>query len=126
MARDCAETGIELSLWHLPPSRSDEFNPDLFYVEVLLGEKEYKNWKAIRGDGSNTNASLSQSYADSFTEEDSEEMLSLRDRIQASGYDGFDAKEYRMRRKEHKKRRLGTVTLNLSGKGEAGSAIAMG
>ncbi|CAM9181670.1 unnamed protein product, partial [Ectocarpus fasciculatus] len=106
VARDCAETGVELSLWCMPPQggaggRGGSFDTERFY-------------------------SAGVDTSDGFAGDDGEEILSLCDRIQSCGYAGFDAKDYKMRRREHRKRRLGTLTLNLHRPGEGGAAIAMG
>ena len=134
VARDCAETGIEISLWHLPilcdgdnSGSAKEFDPNAFYTEVLLGEKDYKKWLTTCDGAKDVSASSTTAESYLEDEEGDEGLLSLSDRIQGSGTAGFDAKEYRMRRKEHKKRRLGTLMLNLNGTGlTGGSAIAMG
>ena len=118
VARDCAETGVELSLWSIPPQGAATFDAERFYVETLLTEKEYKAWRAAK----NAEAATS----DGFIGDDGEEIMSLCDRIQTCGCNGFSAKDYKMRRREHRKRRLGTLTLNLHRPGEAGAAIAMG
>jgi hypothetical protein len=47
-------------------------------------------------------------------EDDGGAAESLQDRVQGCGLGGFDSKMYRVRRKEHKKRRLGTLTLRLA------------
>lgn len=121
VARDCAETGVEISLWHMPPQGGGDFSPSRFFVELLLSEKEFKQWREAREAGRPLD-----SFADSLGEDDVDEMMSLSERIQPSGAGGFNAKECRMRRKEHKKRRLGSLTLHLNGTGKPGAAIAMG
>ena len=89
-ARDCAESRIELSLWHMNKAKKN-FLPDKFYTKLL----------AIGDDDAST--------------------IDLR--MKGAGYDGFDTMMASVRRKEHKKRRMGSLMLTLGqGQGEGSTA----
>jgi ATP-dependent DNA helicase 2 subunit 1 len=83
VARDCAQAGIEISLWHLNP-RNDVFNPRIFYFQLLVDPS---------GKGGQT--------------DDDELESSIDNRMLSGGFDGFDALMASVRRKEYRKRRLG-------------------
>jgi ATP-dependent DNA helicase 2 subunit 1 len=87
-ARDCAESGIEVSLWHMNRTdahsgRSVDFDPQKFYTKLLVAEG------------------------------DEEEADSIDYRMKGAGYDGFDAMMASVRRKEHKKRSMGSLIFHL-------------
>jgi hypothetical protein len=118
VARDCSQTGIEISLWSLPSVRRSHFDVDKFYVELLLSEEEYKKHKA--------GASSSQVKIEPVDDQDDTSMT-LLDRIQSADMNGFDSRQYRLRRKENKKRRLGTLMFYLGDESKQPRyAIAMG
>jgi hypothetical protein len=86
-ARDCSEAGIEISLWHMnrinATGQQQSFEPQKFYVKLLVAEGE---------------------------EEDAD---SIDYRMKGAGYDGFDAMMASVRRKEHKKRSMGSLLFHL-------------
>jgi hypothetical protein len=89
-SRDCSESGIELSLWHM--NRTDRaFDPQRFYVKLLTAGRSSEEEE---GDG----------IADY-----------IENRMQGAGYDGFDMMMANVRRKEHRKRKLGSLMFKLGG-----------
>jgi ATP-dependent DNA helicase 2 subunit 1 len=89
VARDCAQAGIEISLWHLNP-KNDIFNPRVFYFQLLVDPT---------GSGN--------------TDDDDLES-SIDNRMLSGGFDGFDALMASVRRKEYRKRRLGSTLMALA------------
>jgi ATP-dependent DNA helicase 2 subunit 1 len=88
VAKDCSQAGIEISLWHL--NRADRaFDPKSFYMQLLI-------------------ASNDETDADA----------SIEGRMLGAGSEGFDTLMASVRRKEHKKRRLGSTLFSL-GEGPA-------
>ena len=91
VAKDAAETGIEISLWHMnksiisgnndKPASFYPFNIDIFYNKLLVV--------------------------------DDEEELSYR--TKSAGDDGFDCMLAQVRKKEFKKRRMGSLMFHLGG-----------
>ena len=97
-SRDCSESGIELSLWHMNRAQTP-FRPETFYTKLLtVGSVE-----------------------DSGSADGIEDYI--ENRMKGAGYDGFDMMMANVRRKEHKKRTLGHVMLTLGG-GEDGESEA--
>jgi ATP-dependent DNA helicase 2 subunit 1 len=92
VARDCFQAGIEISLWHLNP-KNDLFNPRIFYFQILVADS--------------TNQ----------TGDDDEMESSIDNRMLGGGYDGFDSLMASIRRKEFRKRRLGSTTMSLIASG---------
>jgi hypothetical protein len=103
------------------------FNPLQFYVQLLLSKKDYDKFAKLESASASQRASDSQLVLTQWSqtqhatnmsalddEDDGGAVESLQDRIQGCGLGGFDSKMYRVRRKEHKKRRLGTLTLRLA------------
>ncbi len=88
VARDCSQAGIEISLWHLNP-KNDIFNPRIFYFQLLVADPN--------------NASG----------DDDDLESSIDNRMLSGGYDGFDALMASVRRKEYRKRRLGSTKFAL-------------
>lgn len=98
-SRDCSDSGIELSLWHMNLANRP-FNPGKFYAQLLtVGSSD--------GNGGG------------------EGMLDYIDnRMKGAGYDGFDMMMANVRRKEHRKRTLGHVIFTLGGGKSAGNRAA--
>jgi ATP-dependent DNA helicase 2 subunit 1 len=89
VAKDCAETGIEISLWHMNPKPGQEFSPSAFYENLLQA----------------TN------IVDSKTE-DEEEAIGVEHRMRGGGDEGFDIMLASVRRKHHRKRKLRSMTMS--------------
>jgi len=127
VARDCAQAGIEISLWHIDPA-GRSFDPDLFYMNLLrattanssvAGSAASSLEVPVTGPSSQLTASqplgsLDVDLADS----------SVQSRIIGAGKEGFDPNMAGVRRKEHKKRRLGSVLFSLSCNGGSGETAA--
>ena len=101
-SRDCSDSGIELSLWHMNSSKRP-FKPERFYAKLLTVG-------GIDGDGAGNGDGM-EDYIDN--------------RMKGAGYDGFDMMMANVRRKEHRKRTLGHLILTLgvgnSAESEAGN-----
>ena len=92
-SRDCSESGIELSLWHM--NRADRpFQPERFYTKLLTV-----------GDDDNDEG---QDY--------------IEDKMKGAGYEGFDMMMANVRRKQHRKRTLGHLMFTLGGGQGEGTA----
>jgi hypothetical protein len=126
VGRDCAETGVEISLWHMnrlhraSTSASargsvgeQHFDPERFYMKMLQSAEQLK--RAAAGSVASTD----------IEDEDDDEAESLRERVQGCGLNGFDVRQYRVRRKEYRKRRLGSIQLYLCGDERSGSGFAI-
>jgi ATP-dependent DNA helicase 2 subunit 1 len=90
VAKDCAESAIEISLWHLNRSGSNPFDPSIFYEKILFP--------------------LAKNEAADDDDEDDDERLSGR--MKAGGYEGFDTMMASVRRKRFKKRRMASLFLS--------------
>eukprot|EP01039_Chlorochromonas_danica_P004691 gene4691-5138_t len=90
VAKDCAQAGVEISLWHLQRG-AEPFNPRLYYVPLL--------------------ASATIDSESSQVEEESEEMVSAR--MLGAGLDGFDSLVTSVRRKAYRQRRIGSTLFSL-------------
>jgi hypothetical protein len=89
VAKDGAETGVEISLWCMDKSNDKAFSSSLFYDKLLV--------VGIDSDLDNG-------------ETDSSIIAAKK---QSAGFDSFDTMIAQVRRKEFKKRRLCTITLLL-------------
>lgn len=85
VARDCAQAGIEISLWHLN-QRGRVFDPKAFYMRLLVSSE---------GEGEGDEGGIDQ-------------------RMLGGGYDGFDAMLASARRKTFRKRRMGQVLFSFA------------
>jgi ATP-dependent DNA helicase 2 subunit 1 len=94
VARDCAETGIELSLWHMNSAPGKAFNPSLFYEKLLQAT-------AVT-DAANKDGAMVE-----------EEDVGVEHRMRGGGDEGFDLMLASVRRKHHRKRKLRTMTMSL-------------
>jgi ATP-dependent DNA helicase 2 subunit 1 len=92
VARDCFQAGIEISLWHLNP-KNELFNPRIFYFQILVADSTKQ------------------------TGDDDEMESSIDNRMLSGGYDGFDSLMASIRRKEFRKRRLGSTAMSLFSSG---------
>jgi len=92
VAKDCAEAGIEISLWHLN-SLTRIFNPKIFYESLLLA-------------ATTLTPEEKESQATTLGEEGEEALTALDNRMVGAGCDGFDALITAVKRKEYRKRRL--------------------
>lgn len=100
-SRDCSESGIELSLWHMNRANKP-FDPSKFYTKLLTVGSSNDNTEG--GDDA-------EDYIDS--------------RMRGAGYDGFDMMMANVRRREHRKRKLGSHMMTLGreyGKDAVGAA----
>jgi ATP-dependent DNA helicase 2 subunit 1 len=100
-SRDCSESGIELSLWHMNRANRP-FDPSKFYTKLLTVGSSNDNTEG--GDDA-------EDYIDS--------------RMRGAGYDGFDMMMANVRRREHRKRKLGSHMMTLGreyGKDAVGAA----
>jgi ATP-dependent DNA helicase 2 subunit 1 len=100
-SRDCSESGIELSLWHMNRANKP-FDPSKFYTKLLTVGRSNDNTEG--GDDA-------EDYIDS--------------RMRGAGYDGFDMMMANVRRREHRKRKLGSHMMTLGreyGKDAVGAA----
>ena len=137
VARDCAQAGIEISLWHIDPAGRC-FDPDLFYMNLLRATTASNN---VAGSAATSldvpvtgpSSQLSQLSSQPLGSLDVDLAdTSVQSRIIGAGKEGFDPSMASVRRKEHKKRRLGSVLFSLScngstaGNGEAAAAAATG
>ena len=129
VARDCAQAGIEISLWHIDPA-GRSFNPDLFYMNLLRATTATSVSSATTNTAANSAAtslavpSNDPSQTSYLTAASQQQPLgaidvdlvdsSVQSRIIGAGAEGFDPNMAGVRRKEHKKRRLGSVLFNLS------------
>ena len=95
-SRDCSESGIELSLWHMNLSNRP-FKPEKFYAKLLT----------VGGSDGDGNGDDIEDYIDN--------------RMKGAGYDGFDMMMANVRRKEHRKRTLGHLFLTLGGGNSSGN-----
>jgi ATP-dependent DNA helicase 2 subunit 1 len=85
VARDCAQAGIEISLWHM--NRPDHvFDPTVFFTRLLV---------ATSTDSAESNE------------------VSIDHRMLGGGFDGFDTMMASVRRKEYRKRRLSSMLFSL-------------
>ena len=98
VARDCAQAGIEVSLWHLDPP-NNTFDPEIFYMKLLRATSSIVI----------TTNSQSAGVIDADEVDDA-----VQSRIIGAGREGFDPNMAGVRRKEHKKRRLGSVLFSLT------------
>lgn len=96
-SRDCSESGIELSLWHINRT-SAPFDPSKFYTKLLT--------MLDSSDGDDGNEGIEDH---------------IENRMRGAGYDGFDMMMANVRRKQHRKRKLGSLMFSLGGS-EEGSA----
>lgn len=81
VARDCAQAGIEISLWHM--NRPDHiFDPTVFFTKLLVA----------------TTVDAAESSEGSIDH-----------RMLGGGFDGFDTMMASVRRKEYRKRRLSSM-----------------
>ncbi len=129
VARDCAQAGIEISLWHIDPA-GRSFNPDLFYMNLLRATTATSVSTTAANTATNSAAvSLAVPSNDpsqmSFLSAASQQQplgavdvdlvdSSVQSRIIGAGAEGFDPNMAGVRRKEHKKRRLGSVLFSLN------------
>lgn len=100
-SRDCSESGIELSLWHMNRANKP-FDPSKFYTKLLTVESNNDNTEG---------GCDAEDYIDS--------------RMRGAGYDGFDMMMANVRRREHRKRKLGSHMMTLGreyGKDAVGAA----
>ncbi len=93
VAKDCAEAGIEISLWHLNSSHH-VFDPKIFYEKLLLAATAASASSEEAGEGS------------SGRRDDEDGAGALEQRMLGAGFDGFDALLSSVKRKEYRKRRL--------------------
>ena len=84
--KDCWECDIETSLWHMNREGHGDFQPTKFYTKLL----------AIGG-------------------LEGEPEDAIENRMKGAGYDSFDGMMYCVRRKEHRKRTLGSLMFTLGG-----------
>ena len=80
VAKDMADAGVDISLWHMNRTGCARFEAARFYARLL----------AV----------------------DLEDQDAIDTRMMGGGYEGFDAMMSNVRRKEHKKRRVGTGMLS--------------
>ena len=100
-SRDCSESGIELSLWHVNRANKP-FDPSKFYTKLLT----------VGSSNDNTDGG-----------DDAEDYIDSR--MRGAGYDGFDMMMANVRRREHRKRKLGSHMMTLGreyGKDAVGAA----
>ncbi len=83
VARDCSQAGIEISLWHLN-KQNHVFDPKAFYMKLLVASSD-----------------------------DVDSDTSIDGRMLGAGFEGFDTLMASVRRKEYKKRRLGSTLFSL-------------
>lgn len=85
VARDCAQAGIEISLWHM--NRPDcIFDPTTFYTKLLVA---------------------------TTTDSAESSEVSIDHRMLGGGFEGFDTMMASVRRKEYRKRRLSSMLFSL-------------
>jgi hypothetical protein len=121
VARDCSQAGIEISLWHIDP-KGRQFDPDLFYMRLLRATTVGSTASASADPTQATVSTLSQASA-VIDAEDAD--TAVQSRIIGAGREGFDPNMAGVRRKEHKKRRLGSVLFSLTcPSSNAGTAAA--
>lgn len=87
------------------------FDPERFYIKILLSAKDFIKYQQQRSQSS----LLDDSRELDMLTGDDEDELALQDRMLGAGMLGFDAKQYQVRRKEFKKRKLNSATLYLCG-----------
>lgn len=86
VAKDAAETGIEISLWHMNKDAASRFDVSLFYKRILI-----------------------------VPDDDAEAAeMELEFRVKGADFDGFDTMLALVKRKESRKRRLGQLCLYFS------------
>eukprot|EP01041_Mallomonas_annulata_P002598 gene2598-5080_t len=105
VAKDAAETGIEISLWcyNTPSGTAFDINP--FYKQLLLAGSN-------GGDGAN--------------EEETEEETDLSTRVQYAGDEGsFDSLLSNVRRKEYSKRQAGSIPLYFSSSNTSNTNLSL-
>jgi ATP-dependent DNA helicase 2 subunit 1 len=111
VARDCAQAGIEISLWHIDP-KNRSFDSVLFYMRLLRA--------TAVGTASGTTTATTSAASDptlpsqsSVVDADDADNA-VQSRIIGAGSEGFNPQMASVRRKEHKKRRLGSVLFSLT------------
>jgi ATP-dependent DNA helicase 2 subunit 1 len=126
VAQDCAQAGIDISLWHLDASADKPFDPELFYMKLLRGTAQAsqtasQSVPAAAAGGPSNSASLQAAG-----EEDAADFA-VENRIIGAGYEGFDPDMAGVRRREFRKRRLGSTLLSLTSiQPQSGSTVGTG
>lgn len=142
VARDCAQAGIEISLWHIDP-KDRSFDPELFYMKLLRATAVVSGSSATSTTGAGastsgsaagptasaassvsaltTQTSIASGAAQGVVDVDDADN-SVQSRIIGAGREGFNPNMAGVRRKEHKKRRLGSILFSLT----CPSAVANG
>lgn len=95
VARDCAQAGIEISLWHLNRPHM-VFDPKRFFYNLLT----------MTVPGASSTASQPQ--------DEDEDDNGIDQRMLGGGFDGFDSLMASVRRKQYRKRRMGQLLFALS------------
>lgn len=86
VGRDCAQNGIEASLWYI--NRKDrDFDPQKFYAKLMLADNE----------------------------DDGDDEDALANRMLGAGEDGFDTSMASLRRRQFKKRQLTSTLFSIGG-----------
>lgn len=98
IAKDCADGGIEISLWHCNATPHRQFQPNLFYSRLLKS--------SIISDADE------EKDKQDMDEDDIEE--NINNRMMAGGSEGFDASVASVRRKQFRKRRMGQLLFAFS------------
>lgn len=95
IAKDCADGGIEISLWHCDRSAHRAFSPALFYHRLLK-------------------ASILKTADGDEDEDELDEEENLQSRMMGGGFDGFDSSVASVRRKQFRKRRMGQLLFSFT------------
>jgi hypothetical protein len=111
VARDCSQAGIEISLWHIDP-KGRQFDPDLFYMRLLRATTVGSTAASASADPTQATVSTLSQVSAVIDAEDAD--TAVQSRIIGAGREGFDPNMAGVRRKEHKKRRLGSVLFSLT------------
>jgi len=128
VARDCAQAGTDISLWHIDPTPMRPFDVDGFYTKLLraslpttgtatgtatsaCAEGNYFDGATTTYMSSLTNSSLTLGGGTGMTLEEEDEYI--QQHVEGAGNKGFDIELAGERRKRFAKRRLGAILFHL-------------